>query len=329
VTEKTLLAGDIGGTNSRLAFYSDSQGVVQPLHEQVFKNRDYPDFRELLEAYLKLHPLDFSGICLGIAGPVVANRVDITNLGWVIEGDQLRESYSLDGVRLMNDLEALSWGVLQLSGQDLVTLRKGEPVDRAAVAVIAPGTGLGEGFLIWTGDDYQAVSTEGGHVDFGPRDDLQVHLLKYLREKGIRSSYEQVCSGLGVPHLYRFLRDEGYAAEPAWLEKQIEEAEDLTPLIFDHSRDCQLCERTVELFVSILGAEAGNLALKSLSLGGIYIGGGIPPRILPWLKKASFLQALDAKEPFREMLSRIPVQVVVNPIPNLIGAAYFGLRELG
>lgn len=329
---KTLLAGDIGGTNCRLAYFSSSQGVSQPLHEENFKNRDYQDFEELLQSYLNLHPLDFTGICLSIAGPVIDNQVDITNLGWVIEGDRLQERYQLGGVWLLNDLRALSYGVLQIPKQDLVVLREGQPVDRGAIAVIAPGTGLGEGFLIWNGQDYQAISTEGGHADFGPTDELQIRLAEYLQEQGIRTSNEQVCSGIGIPNLYRFLRDEGLVPEPDWFADQLQSAADPTPLIvstaLDGSKSCQLCQMTVDLFVSILGAEAGNLALRTLSLGGIYIGGGIPPRILPYLKKESFLDALDDKEPHQQLLARIPVKVVVNPIPNLIGAAYYGLREL-
>lgn len=332
MTGKTLLAGDIGGTNCRLAYFSSSQGISQPIHEENFKNRDYQNFEDLLQSYLDLYPLDFTGICLSIAGPVIDNRVDITNLGWVIEGDRLQERYQLDGVWLLNDLGALSYGVLQIPKQDLVVLREGQPVDLGAIAVIAPGTGLGEGFLIWNGQDYQAISTEGGHADFGPTNELQIRLADYLQKQGIRTSNEQVCSGIGIPYLYRFLRDEGLAAEPDWFGDRLQSAEDPTPLIvssaLDESRSCQLCQMTVDLFVSILGAEAGNLALRTLALGGIYIGGGIPPRILPYLKKETFLDALDDKEPHQELLARIPVKVVVNPIPNLIGAACYGLREL-
>lgn len=332
MSEKILLAGDLGATNTKLAYFSSSEGPNHPLHEESFKNREFGNFKELLETYRKLHPQEFDGICLGIAGPVIGNRVDITNLGWMIDGDELQESRHLEGAWLLNDLRALSYSVPQLSNQDLVTLRAGQPVEGAPMAVIAPGTGLGEGFLIWDGEEYEPVSTEGGHTDFGPTNELQVRLLEYLQEKGIRVSYEHVCSGIGIPNLYHFLRDGGYAPEPDWFVEELRKAGDPTPLIFntalDGQRDCQLCQMTVDLFVSILGAEAGNLALKTLSLAGIYIGGGIPPRILPWLKKAAFLEALDAKQPHQDLMAQIPVKVVVNPLPNLIGAAYYGLREL-
>ncbi len=332
MSERILLAGDIGGTNTKLAFYSSHQGYSQPLHLEGFRNRDFQSFEDLLDRYLELHPEDFTGICLGIAGAVTGNWVKVTNLGWDIDGGVLRERYDLQEAWLFNDLKALSYAVPQLPEEDLAVIRKGQPVGKEPIAVIAPGTGLGEGFLIWDGEEYRAVSTEGGHADFGPTNQQQIELIEYLQEKGIRVSYEQVCSGIGVPNLYSFLRDRGYAPEEEWLRKEIAASADMTPVIFNHALDgdrrCQLCAKTVELFVSILGAEAGNLALRTLARGGIFIGGGIAPRILPWLRKAAFLEALDDKAPHQKMIEKIPVKVVINPIANLIGAAYYGLQKL-
>lgn len=332
MSDRILLAGDIGGTNTRLAYYSTSQGAAQALYERGLKNSDYPSFVDLLGDFLSQDRREFSGICLGIAGPVIGNRVKITNLDWEIDGDDLRDRYGLEGVWLLNDLKALSYAVLQLPETDLAVLREGKPVAEAPIAVIAPGTGLGEGFLVWDGSDYQAVSTEGGHTDFGPANELQDKLAAYLHQKGMRVSYERVCSGIGVPNLYAFLRDEGLAPEPDWLREELESSQDMTPVIFntalDESRDCQICEMVVDLFVSILGAEAGNLALKTLSRGGIYVGGGIPPRILSWLEKGAFLEAVDNKDPHTALLGSIPVKVILNTAANLIGAAYYGLRAL-
>jgi glucokinase len=331
MSEKVILAGDIGGTNTKLAYFSSHQGSRTPFDLEILKNKDFKSFQELLDYYFELHSRDFVGICLGIAGPVIDNRVDITNLGWKIDGDTLKTKYDLQGVWLLNDLEALCYGVLQMEDEDLAVIRIGDPVQRAPMAVIAPGTGLGEGFLIWDGRNYQAVSTEGGHTDFGPTNHLQDQLVAYLHARDMRVSYERVCSGLGVPNLYSFLRDQGYAEEPDWLREEMEGAESITPFIFQNAgnaeRECQLCDLTVDLFVSILGAEAGNLALKMLALGGIYIGGGIPPRILPWLEKKSFLEAVDDKDPHQDLMAEIPVHVIVNPIANLIGSACYGLRE--
>jgi glucokinase len=333
MSAKLLLAGDIGATNTKLAFYSADQGLFKPMHETPFENKDYQSFDDLLADYLRKFDLDFSGICLGIAGPVVGNTVDITNLDWFIDGDKLKKNYSLDGVWLLNDLKALSYAVLNLPDKELEVIRQGTPVEKAPVAVIAPGTGLGEGFLVWDGKKYLAVSTEGGHTDFGPVNEIQEKLVRYLHGKGIRVSYERVCAGIGIPNLYDFLKDEGYAAEPDWLREELDQAEDIPPVIFNtalnEDQESELCDLTVELFVDILGQEAGNLALKTLARGGIYVGGGIPPRILPWLKKERFLKAIDSKDPHNALMSEIPVKVIMHPTANLVGAAFFGLQELG
>ena len=327
-----LLAGDIGATNTRLAFYSADKGLFLPQYETTHENKNFNSFDGLLETYLKQHQVDFSGICLGIAGPVVNNKVNITNLDWDIDGDDLKHKHNLQGAWLLNDLEALSYAVLNLPDEELEVIRTGTKVDEAPIAVIAPGTGLGEGFLIWDGKKYQAVSSEGGHTDFGPTNDIQENLVKYMHKNGIRASYERVCAGIGIPNLYRFLRDEGYAEEPDWLRDKIARAEDMPPVIFDAAidgkKDCMICKMTVDLFVEILGAEAGNLALKTLAQGGIFIGGGIPPKILPWLKKETFLNAIDNKDPHQALMSQMPVKVILNPIANLIGAAFYGLQEL-
>jgi len=333
MSTKFLLAGDLGATNTRLAYYSTDKDLFHPVHETTLENKDYQSFDDLLDNYLGLYQVDFDGICLGIAGPVVKNTVNITNLGWDIDGDDLKKRFKLQGVWLLNDLKALSYGVLNLPDEELEVIRAGNSVETAPIAVIAPGTGLGEGFLIWDSKKYQAVSTEGGHSDFGPTNDMQVKLVKYLHQKGIRASYERVCAGVGIPNLYEFLRDEDYAEEPAWLRDEIEQADDMPPVIFgvalDGTKDCEICKMTVDLFVDILAAEAGNLAIKTLAQGGIFIGGGIPPRILPWLRKEEFLKTIDDKDPHQELMSRIPVKVILNPIANLIGAAFYGLQELG
>jgi glucokinase len=332
MSEKIILAGDIGATKSNLSFYSSKGGLNNPIAETTLQNKDFDNFEQLIESIIDPAELNIDGICLGIAGPVVDNQVHITNLPWVIDGNDLQKKYNLQGVWLLNDLEALCYAVPNLLDEEVEVIRLGSEVEGAPIAVIAPGTGLGEGFLTWDGYRYRANSSEGGHTDFGPINDKQIHLLKYMRKNQKRVSYENVCSGIGIPNLYRFLRDEGYAEETDWLEKELKAGDDLTPVIFDtaldETKDNLLCQLTVELFVEILGAEAGNLALKTLSKGCIYIGGGLPPRILPWLKKDGFLQALSSKDPHSELLSKIPVKVILNIQANLIGAADYGLKEL-
>lgn len=332
MSKDLLLAGDIGATKSNLAFFSSKEELNNPLAEENLQNKDFDNFEQLIESYLESAKQDFKVICLGIAGPVIDNRVQITNLPWVIDGSVLQERFNLQGAWLLNDLQALSYAVPILPDKDLEIIKQGKPIDRAPIAVIAPGTGLGEAFLTWEGERYQDNSTEGGHTDFGPTNERQVRLLEYLLKSQERVSYENVCSGIGIPNLYRFLRDEGYAPEPDWLGKEISAVDDVTPVIFstalDKNKDSVLCDMTIDLFVEILGAEAGNLALKTLAKGGIFIGGGLPPRILPWLKKDTFLKAIYNKSPHTELLSQIPVKIILNPKANLIGAAKYGLDAL-
>jgi glucokinase len=233
-------------------------------------------------------------------------------------------------VRLLNDLQAIGYGVPSLGADDLHTLNEGQPVQGGAVAIIAPGTGLGEAFLTWDGRRYESHPTEGGHADFAPTDNLQAGLLQYLLERYDHVSYERVCSGLGLPNIYAYLKDSGHAEEPAWLAEELAKVEDPTPVIVNtalsRDRSCELCKATLDTLVSILGAEAGNLALKVLATGGVYLGGGIPPRILPALQSGAFMEAFRAKGRFRELMSRLPVHVILNPKVGLLGAARAGFE---
>jgi glucokinase len=330
--DEILLAGDIGGTKSNLAFYSSKDGFNNPIAEDTLQNKDYKNFEGLIKNFLEANPQDFVGMCLGIAGPVVENRVQPTHLPWLIDGAILKDKFNLKEVWLLNDLKALSYAIPILPPEDLEILNEGKPVEKAPIAVIAPGTGLGEAFLTWDGKKYQANSSEGGHTDFAPVNERQVQLLLYLLKKQERVSYEDVCSGIGVINLYHFLRDEGYAPEPEWLIEDISGVDDITPIIFEaaqnQDRHSPLCEMAIELFAETLGTEAGNLGLRTMAEGGIYIGGGLPPRILPQLRTEVFLNAVINKPPLTELLAKFPVKVILNPKANLIGAAKYGLDSL-
>jgi glucokinase len=327
-----LLAGDIGGTKTSLAIYSPEAGPRAPLIETTFPSGDYPSLETLVEAFLSGLDLEIQGACFGVAGPVVEGRVEVTNLPWVVEGKNLRSVLGIETVCLLNDLAAIANAVPILEPADLYTLNEGDPVQDGTIAVIAPGTGLGEAFLTWDGSRYRAYPSEGGHADFAPVNDLQVGLLRYVRERFGRASYERIASGQGIPNIYAFLRESGYAEEPEWLAEQLAEAEDLTPIIsraaFDEERPCTLCRATMEVFVAILGAEAGNLALKTLSTGGVYLGGGIPPRILPLLEQGGFLGAFRGKGRMADLTTRIPVHVILNAKAALIGTASYGLEVI-
>ncbi|KAA3648838.1 MAG: glucokinase [Chloroflexi bacterium] len=331
--ERYLLAGDIGGTKTNLAIYSTQKGVYTPLHETRLENDRFHNFEEIVSDYLRDINFPIQAISLGIAGPVRDKRVEVTNLPWIIDASQLEETFSCK-VSLLNDLEALAYAVPILQDSDLEALHAGKVVEQGAIAVVAPGTGLGEAFLTWDEDSnfYQAHPSEGGHTDFAPRTPLQIEMLVHLLTRIPRVGYEQVAAGVGLPNVYCFLRDTGKAEEPDWLAKAVKEADDPVPIIINtalnESKDVPLCTMTLEVFIEIIGAEAGNLALKVMSTGGIYLGGGIPPRIIDWLKRGSFIKALQDKDPHKELVAQMPVKVILNPKANLLGAAQYGLQQL-
>lgn len=325
------LIGDIGGTKTILAIFSSEKGPHEPLVEKTYQSGQYATFEAIVADFLAAAQLPVEKGCFGVAGPIVNGRAQITNLTWVVDAARLESEFGLSKVALLNDLQAVAHAVEILRPVDVHTLSAGTAVSGGSVAVIAPGTGLGEGFLTSVDGKYTAHASEGSHVSFGPVGDLQMGLLKYLNEQGYpHVSYERVCSGgLGIPLLYAYLKAIKHAEEPAWLAEQLAGCDDPTPVIFsaaqDPARPCDLANAVLDLFVEILGAEAGNLALKVLATGGIYLGGGIPPRILAHLEKPAFLEALRAKGRFRDLLTSMPVHVILNAKAGLLGAAAHGL----
>ncbi len=324
-----LLAGDIGGTKVNLAVFSDNEGPRQPLVQATFPSAQYPSLEAMAQQFLAECGLLVDRACFGVAGPVMNGCARVTNLSWVIDAEQLRRTLHLQVVHLLNDLESIANAVPILQPQDLYTLNPVPAAPGGAIGVIAPGTGLGEAFLTWNGVRYVAHPSEGGHTDFGPIDELQIGLLRYLIQQYDHVSYERVCSGLGLPNLYAYLKNSGYAPEPDWLAQAMADADDINPLIvqaaLDPDRPCPLCQTALDLFVSILGAEAGNLAVKVLATGGVYLGGGIPPRILPALQGDTWMKAFTHKGRFAALLSSMPVHVILNPQVAIMGAAHYGL----
>ncbi|MGH8746574.1 MAG: glucokinase, partial [Burkholderiales bacterium] len=285
----------------------------------------------MVEEFLGQHRTQARAACFDVAGPVIDGRARLTNLPWVLEEKALCDKLGLGSATLLNDLQAIAHAVPHLQPDELRTIKPGRVQARGAMAVIAPGTGLGEAFLVWSGSGYIACPSEGGHADFAPGDELQTELLGYLRARYARVGYEQVCSGMGLPNLYDFMRDSGRAAQSPALTAQLAQAPDRTPLIVQAAlrrpAGDPLCELTLRSFVSILGAEAGNLALKVLATGGVFIGGGIAPRILPQLEDGAFAQAFVNKGRFAQMLEGIPVHVIATRAA-LLGAAIYGLRQM-
>ena len=324
-----LLAGDIGGTKSRLAVFAEGSSPRAPLKEEVLQSDRFSGIEALVREFLKRNNLSVDRACLAIAGPVINGRAAVTNLPWIADAEAIRRTFGFQSVRLLNDLAATARAVPLLEPSELHTLSPGEPVAGGAIAVIAPGTGLGEAFLTWDGGGYREHASEGGHADFAPTSPLETDLLRELRRELDHVSYEAVCSGPGLGRLYRFLRDRKAEEEPSWLADRLAKVADAAPVIVDAAlteKDA-LCIRTVRLFVSILGAEAGNLALKTLATGGVYLGGGIAPRIIPFLDEEPFLAAFRRKGKMADLLFRMPVHVIIEPRAALIGAADCGLTE--
>lgn len=320
-----ILAGDIGGTKTDLAVFSSTRGVRAPLAEATFASRKYSSLEALVHEFLSASELEVDRAGFGVAGPVVRGKATITNLPWVMDKDKLALELGLSSVRLFNDLEAVAAAVPHLSPSDLHPLNPGRAATGGAIAVIAPGTGLGEAYLVRAGGRYRACPSEGGHADFAPADDRQAGLLSFLRERFKHVSYERVCSGMGFPNIVAYLKESGAAEEPGWLAKRLAAADDPVPVIveaaLDTKRPCSLCRAALKMFVSILGAEAGNLALKVMATGGVYLGGGIAPRILPALQTGLFVKAFRGKGRMSALMNAIPIHVILNPKAALLGAA--------
>lgn len=338
-----LLAGDIGGTKTilRVVDGAKSEGAKNSLYEMKYSSHDYPDLVPMVQTFLKAAEAEtgtqmaIEKACFGIAGPVVNNTSRITNLGWMLEADRLAQQLAISKVSLINDFAAVGYGVLGLESSDLLTLQRGELDSTAPIGVIGAGTGLGQGFLVHAGGQYQVFSCEGGHVDFAARSPLEFELLRYLLDKYDidRISVERVVSGQGIVAIYDFLRDRNFAKETpeiaqvvrSWEsqagqgEKTVDPGAAISQAALEN-RD-PLSEKTMQIFIEAYGAEAGNLALKLLPYGGLYIAGGIAAKNLDLMQDGTFLHAFIQKGRMRSLMERIPVHIVLNPQVGLIGAA--------
>jgi glucokinase len=328
-----LLAGDIGGTKTTLAVFSKERGLRDPLAEATFPSTDYDSLETIALTFMSQLERSIDEVdraCFGVAGPVIDGHSKITNLPWAMSETQLSQKLELRTAKLVNDLESIAYSVPILEGGDLHTLNEGQPVKGGSIAILAPGTGLGEGYLTWDGERYNAYGSEGGHGDFAPTNALQLGLLRHLQEKFGHVSSERVCSGMGVPNIYHYLKETGYAQEPPWLTKKLAEVDDPTPIIINTALNqhdaSELCDATLDIFVSIIGSEAGNLGLTILSTGGMYLGGGIPRRILPALESSTFKESFHSKGRMSDLLEKMPVHVILNTKAALLGAARYGLE---
>lgn len=330
-----VLAGDVGGTTTRLGLFESAGGPRAPLALVTYSSREHTDLRSIIARFLADTEATPDAACLAVAGPVVEERAAITNLPWIVDADDLRPFVRSAEVALVNDTVAVAAAVPLLeNGEDgdLVTLQHGNESPKAAIAVIAPGTGLGQAFVTRNGSTYRVHPSEGGHADFAPRDDDELGLLRYMRARFGHVSYERVCSGSGLPNIYRYL-DEIHAApaQPS-VAHQLAAADDQTPIIVaaaTANEPCALCIAAVRTMVSILGAAAGNLVLQVMATGGVYLGGGLSPRLLPFLREGRLLTAMKDKGRQSRLVARVPVHVITQPQAGLIGAAQLGLERLG
>ena len=317
-----ILAGDIGGTHSRLALFELDGGALREGASAVFPSRGHPSLDAIVAEFCRAQAARVLHACFGVAGPVRDGRVQAVNLAWSVETASLARQLGGAKVWLINDLEANAYGIAALSLADFAILNADQAGATGNQAVISAGTGLGKAGLIWDGRRHTPFASEGGHADFAPTDELQMELLRFLAREHGRVSAERVLSGPGLHNIYRFLRDTGRAEEPAWLAREV--AGDDAPAVISRialEGRAEICGRALEVMVAIYGAEAGNLALTMMATGGVFLGGGIAPRILPRLQSRTFLDAFRAKGRLADLVASIPVRVILNDSAALLGAA--------
>ncbi len=328
-----ILAGDVGATKCNLALLERRAGLLEVLFRYRFPSADYPRLEDILSAFLLRAEAEVQGIRgkkidaagFGVAGPVIDNRVHATNLPWTVDGASAARSLGLKRVTLLNDLEATGYSLDHLQPSEICTLNEGTPVPKATMALIAAGTGLGEAILFWDRDRYAVIPTEGGHTDLAPRTEKEIELLRFLKRRYQHVSFELVLSGRGFRTIHEFL-------DPARTHPGFEDSGlDPAPIITGQAlaATCPICVETLGIWTALYGAEAGNLALKALARGGVYVAGGIAVKILPKMKDGAFVRAFCEKSKFGPLLSQIPIRLVLNQEAPLLGAAAQAEKTLG
>ncbi len=325
----TILTGDVGGTKVRLALFDESGRMLETA---THPSADFDSLEAAAHRFLETHRAPVEAAVFDVAGPVAGGKARLTNLGWATSEAALREALGVERVALLNDLVAIAAAVPHLRGDDLACLNEGQPDPHGAIAVVAPGTGLGEAYLTWDAGigRYVPRPSEGGHTDFAPRNEEEIALLRYLWRRYPHVSYERITSGMGLRAIYTFCKEELGLEEPPALREQLAQADDPNPLVVAAAMEggCPACRKALEMLVALIGAEAGNMALKVLARGGVYLGGGIPPRILPALREGTFLRAFTVKGRMAPLLAAMPVYVILNTDAPLIGDLHHALDHL-
>ena len=321
-----ILAGDVGGTKVHLALYQFEEGRLKHVADERFPARDYGGLEAVVHTFFENNSKpEVTSACFGVPGPVRNGRLKLTNLPWMLDSRELSRNLNIDHVFLINDLEANGYGIPELTKDQVFTLHPGDPSVVGNRALVSAGTGLGEALLMWNGKTHVPVASEGGHCDFAPRNELEVKLLLYLQKTlGGRVSYERVVSGLGLKNVYTFLRDDQGMTESPELKDRMA-AEDPNAVIGElgESGKDELCTRALDIFVSVYGAEAGNLALKVLATGGVFVGGGIAPKVLAKMRDGVFMHSFADKGRLSELLVHTPVHIILESRAALMGAAAY------
>lgn len=325
-----ILMIDIGGTHTRLAMVDEDASDIRLAHFRSYRSEKYRDIDEIIQDYETSIGIKAKSAVIGVPGPVIKGTAKATNLPWKLEEKRLAAKLCFFSVKLINDVEALVYAIDVLAPDDLVMLNPGRHYPDAPAAVIAPGTGLGEAYVSPAGSRYRVFPSEGGHTGFAPSNKLELELLEYLMADHAYVDVESVCSGPGICNIYRFLRDRKNCMEPQWLKEMLEKSMDRAGSIARNALSADRAEaisiQSMDLFVAILGAEAGNLALTLAAKNGVYIGGGIAPQILPFLKKDLFMQSFLSKGPLSRFVADIPVSVIRRPEANLYGLGNFARK---
>ncbi len=326
-----ILAGDIGGTNTRLAFFEGTPDRLQPVHIEIYPSPQFSGLEEIVRKFLSTHAVPVNAACFGLPGAVVNGRVEATNLPWVVDSRQMAGELGIASITLINDLFANAHGIALLEESDFVVLNPGVASSTGNRALVSAGTGLGEAGLYADGrGGYHPFPSEGGHTDFAPRNDLELDLLRYMMGRFEHVSYERVLSGPGLHNIYLFLRDTGRGEEPAWLADQIAQGDPSAAISKSALEGTSaICVQALDIFVSIYGAEAGNLALKMLATGGVYVGGGIAPKIIRKLSSTAFMKSFTAKGRAGGLLKDFPVRVITNDKTALLGAGRVAALSAG
>lgn len=330
--KRFLLAGDIGATNTRLALVEVGGDERLPVRIANFKGEDYPGLVPIIHEFLGDEERAVVAASIGAAGPVVENKIKLTNIPWVVDSQELTNAFGWGHAWLLNDLQAIANSVPLLSSDELHTLKAGTAQPKGSIAVIAPGTGLGVGYLTWAAGRYHPHATEGGHADFAPANAQQDELLRFMRRTRSQVAVEHICAGVGLPNVYDFLVSTGRFELPAWLGGEMERSGDKTRVIVEAAIRAQpgseICQEAMHIFIDVLAAEAGSLALVFGATGGVYIGGGIPPRILDMFQRYNFIETFAAKTGYEYYLERFPVHVILKTDAGLLGAAHYGNQQL-